>query len=212
MENDRRRYYRQALWLARITVGYNILEGIISIHFGWSDETLALFGFGLDSFVEVLSGIGVWHMVSRFLNDPDPQPDRFEQRALRITGVAFYLLAAGLVLTAILQTLQGHQPETTFWGIVVATVSILTMWLLIHYKLKVGRTLNSAAILADAGCTRACLHLSVILLLSSIGYELTGLAGIDSIGSVLIAYFSLREGKESFEKARGLSCSCGDVC
>ena len=75
------------------------------------------------------------------------------------------------------------------------------MWALIHFKVKVGKELDSEAILEDANCTKTCLYLSFILLLASAGYELTGIGGIDSIGAILIAVFSFREGRESFEKA-----------
>jgi divalent metal cation (Fe/Co/Zn/Cd) transporter len=97
---------------------------------------------------------------------------------------------------------------TTIWGIVVAMISIFTMWALVHYKTKVGRQLNSQAILADANCTKACLYLSVILLLASAGYEITGIGGLDSLGTILIAWFSFKEGREAFEKAKGIECSC----
>ena len=82
------------------------------------------------------------------------------------------------------------------------------MWALIYFKVKVGRQLNSDAILEDANCTKACLYLSFTLLLASVGFELTGIGGIDSIGAILIAIFSFREGRESLEKSRGESCHC----
>jgi len=82
------------------------------------------------------------------------------------------------------------------------------MWALIYFKIKVGRQLNSEAILADAKCTKTCLYLSFTLLLASVGFELTDIGGIDSIGAILIAIFSFREGRESFEKSRGESCRC----
>jgi len=206
--NDRERLHRKAFYLSVITIAYNILEGIVSVYFGLDDDTLALFGFGLDSFVEVLSGIGILHMLLRQRANGEVNPDKFESLALRITGTAFYLLAIGLILTATINIYQGNKPETTLWGIVISLVSILTMWLLIHYKLKVGRALNSQAIIADANCTRVCMYLSAILFTSSIGYEITGFGGIDSIGAIGIALFSLREGREAFQKARGVACQC----
>lgn len=208
----RERLYRRAHVLALVTIFYNLLEGVISVSFGLEDETVSLFGFGLDSFVEVISGIGIWHMIRRLRGNDASSPDRFEQQALRITGSAFYILSAGLVLTAGANLVSGNKPETTVWGIVISSVSILTMWLLIRLKTAVGSKLGSEAILADANCTKACLYLSVILLLSSVGYELTGIGGVDSAGALGIAWFSLREGRESFEKAQGKSCGCGSSC
>ncbi len=200
--------YRKAALLALITISYNIVEGIVSVGFGAADETLSLFGFGLDSFVEVISGVGIWHMVQRARQGETEDRDAFERRALRITGGAFYLLAAGLVATAGLSLYGGHRPETTVWGIVVSLVSISFMWLLIRHKTNVGRALNSPAILADAACSRACLLLSAVLLAASAGYELTGIGWLDSLGSLAIAWLSCREGREAFGKAAGMACSC----
>jgi divalent metal cation (Fe/Co/Zn/Cd) transporter len=116
-------------------------------------------------------------------------------------------------MMAFLNIVRRHTPETTIWGIIVAMVSIFIMWALIHYKIKVGRLLNSPAIIADANCTKTCLYLSIVLLVSSAGYELTGIGGIDALGAVFIAVLSFREGRESFAKAQGtLTCSCQDSC
>lgn len=208
MKTDKIILYKYAVILAFITVFYNLAEGLISVYFGIQDETISLFGFGVDSFVEVISGIGIWHMLIRIKNKGEER-DEFEKTALRITGTAFYILVAGLVASAIFNIYINHKPETTFWGIVISLISIITMSVLIFFKMKVGRALNSKALIADANCTKTCLYLSVILLAASVGYELTGLGGIDSAGAFFIAYFSYKEGKEAFEKARtGKDCEC----
>ncbi len=198
---EKEKLYKWAYALALITIFYNIAEGLVSVFFGLEDETIALFGFGIDSFVEVISGTGIWHMIRRLRKNGSASPDRFERQALKITGTAFYILTFGLVVTSAVNLYQGHKPETTLWGMIVASVSVFSMWPLIHYKLKVGRKLNSQAILADANCTKACLYLSIVLLLSSAGFELTGIGGMDSIGAIIIAFLSFKEGRESFEKA-----------
>lgn len=200
---DRKQLYTWAYRLAVFTIVYNILEGLFSVGLGLEDETFSLFGFGLDSFVEVLSGVGVWHMVKRIMASGDENPDRFERTSLKITGTSFYILGSGLILTGIYGFFSNHKPETTFWGIVISLISIATMWVLIRKKMQTGMALGSEAILADAECTRTCLVLSAVLLAASLGYELTGLGGIDSLGTILIAVFAFREGKEAFEKAGG---------
>ena len=208
-----KKLYSFASALAIITIAYNIVEGVVSVFFGVEDGSMALFGFGVDSFVEVISGIGIWHMVRRIRNNGSENPDRFEQTALMITGTGFYVLTVGLSITAALDLYQGHKPESTFWGIVISVISIASMWLLIHYKVKVGKQLNSEAILSDAACTRACLQLSIVLLIASVGYELTHIGGIDSVGTFVIAGLCYREGKEAFGKAKAKSfaCGCGGV-
>lgn len=213
-QKDQATLFRYAEWLALFTIGYNIVEGLVSIWFGLADETIALFGFGADSFVEVISGIGIWHMLlrSRGLGvDRDP----FERQALRITGSAFYLLTAGLTATAVVNLLHGRGPDTTVWGVIVSLVSIAFMWLLLRAKVRVGTALGSPALLADAACSRTCLYLSVILLIASLGYELTGLPWLDAAGALGIAWFAAKEGREAFATAKngtcGCSCSCGSL-
>ena len=208
MKNDKISLYKYAVILAFITIFYNLAEGLISIYFGVQDETLSLLGFGIDSFVEVISGIGILHMLMQITNKGEER-DEFEKTALRITGTAFYILVAGLLATAVYNIYINHKPETTFWGIVISLISIITMSVLIFFKMKVGKSLNSRALIADANCTKTCLYLSIILLAASIGFELTGFGGIDSAGALLIAYYSFKEGKEAFEKARtGKNCEC----
>ena len=204
--------YARATWLALFTIIYNIVEGLVSVWAGAADETLALFGFGVDSFIEVISAVGVWHMLRRISANGGETRDEFERRALRITGGAFYLLTIGLVLSAVVSLLQQHKPETTLWGIVISLFSMSFMWYLIRQKTRVGTALNSPAILADAACSRACLYLSLALMISSAGYELTGIGSLDAIGALLIAWLAFREGRESFDKALGLNCSCSCSC
>jgi divalent metal cation (Fe/Co/Zn/Cd) transporter len=198
------RYWTYALWLALFTIFYNLLEGIISIFFGISDETLALFGFGVDSFIEVLSGIGILAMVLRIRQYPDAPRSQFEKTALRLTGTSFYLLAIGLAATAVYNLFTAHKPETTFPGLIISIISITVMWALVMGKRKVGLTLDSTPVLADANCTMVCIYMSLVLLASSLIYEVTGFGFVDSIGAAGLIYFSYSEGKESFEKAAGM--------
>lgn len=200
--------YRTALWLSIFTIIANLVEGTASTILGFQDETLALFGFGIDSFIEVISAIGITWMIVRIQRAPDSERSPFEVTALRVTGTSFYLLAAGLVITVILNLIQKQQPESTTWGIVISLISISVMVFLVWMKTRVGKALDSDAILADANCTKACIYMSVVLLASSLIYSLTRIPFLDSLGALGIAYFSFNEGKEAFEKAAGKECSC----
>jgi divalent metal cation (Fe/Co/Zn/Cd) transporter len=206
------RYFRFALYLGIFTVIYNLFEGLVSIYFGVSDETIALFGFGVDSFIEVASGLGIIAMILRIRQNPDTSRSGFERTALRITGASFYVLAVGLALSAIVNLVTGHKPETTVPGAIIALISIAVMGALVAAKRKVGRALNSAPILADANCTMTCIYMSVVLLVASLIYQLTGFGFVDSLGAVGLIYFSYSEGKEAFEKAAGMECDCEGEC
>lgn len=201
---------KKAFVLSLITIFYNLAEGIISVYFGANDETLALFGFGVDSFVEVISGIGIAHMIVRMKYSRVENRDAFEKTALRITGTAFYLLAIGLIVGSVLNIINNVKPESTLPGIIIAVISIATMYWLMTSKLKVGKALHSDAIIADANCTKTCFYLSFILLASSGLYEFFNIAYFDILGSLGIAYFAFKEGREAFEKVKSgkLMCNC----
>jgi len=202
------KYWTYALWLALFTVFYNLAEGLVSVFFGISDEALTLFGFGVDSFIEVMSGIGILAMVLRIRQNPETPRSQFERTALRVTGTSFYLLAVGLGATAIYNFFSAHKPTTTLPGLIISFVSIAVMWALVAGKRKVGNTLDSAPILADANCTMVCIYMSIVLLAASLIYQLTGFGFVDSIGALGLIYFSYSEGKESFEKAAGMDDCC----
>ncbi|PLB85947.1 hypothetical protein C0T31_08160 [Dysgonamonadaceae bacterium] len=208
MMANEEKLYRKALLLSLFTIFYNIVEGIVSMFFGYQDETLALFGFGVDSFIEVLSGVGIFMMILRIRKNQTMEKSKFEQTALKITGTAFYLLAVGLFVGSVINIITQHKPETTRWGIIISILSILIMFWLMQSKRKVGRELDSEPIIADANCTKVCIYMSVVLLLSSLIYEITGFAYADVIGSIGLIYFSISEGKEAFEKSQGKECSC----
>jgi len=204
--------YRVALWLAIFTILYNIIEGFVAMALGYQDETLTLFGFGADSFIEVMSGIGIAVMVTRIRQNPDSPKSPFEIKALKITGTAFYLLSLGLFSGIVVNLINHHKPEATWWGVVISIISIAVMLWLLKAKNKVGKQLNSQPIIADSNCTKICIYMSLVLLASSLIYELTGFAYADAIGAAGLIYFSVSEGKEAFEIAKGKECACGKHC
>lgn len=201
--------YNLAFGLAIFTIVYNLVEGIIATYFGYSDETIALFGFGVDSFIEMISGIGIVVMILRIRSHPHSPRGDFEQTALKITGYSFYALVVGLTLSAIATFWLGVKPDTTIWGVIVSLISIVVMLFLIWGKIYTGKKLHSDAIIADANCTKVCIYMSCVLLASSGIYYLTNFAYADALGTLGLAWFSYEEGKECFEKAENKECSHG---
>ncbi len=208
-ELETKRLYNIAFYQVLFLVGYNAAEGIISSILGFKEESLTLFGFGIDSFIEVISGLGILQMITRIRLNPTSDRSKYERTALRITGFAFYALVVGLTVTATYNLVTSHKPEATFFGAIISTISIIIMGLFIRYQSRVGKALNSAAILADVQCTKVCIYMSVVLLLGSIIYHLTGIAYVDSIAAFGLAFLSFREGRECFEKAKSNKhCNC----
>jgi len=210
MEQENR-LYKKAFQLSLFTIFYNIIEGVVSMVMGYKDETLTLFGFGVDSFIEVMSGIGIAVMIMRIRQNPNSLRDKFEITALKITGYAFYILSIGLLIGIVLNIYNKHKPETALWGVVISIISIIIMiWLMIS-KRNVGKQLDSEPIISDSNCTKICVYMSIILLLSSLIYELTGFGYADTIGAIGLIYFSIKEGNEAFDKAQG-KVNCCDNC
>ncbi len=209
MNANENKWYRKALNLSVITIFFTLLEGLASLVMGAKGETLTLFGFGLDSLIEVISGVGIFIMVRRIQKNQTNNRSKAEIMALRITGISLFSLSGVLLLGAIFSIIQNHRPETTIWGIIISLISILGMAWLVWRKTKVGKLLKSAPIIADANCSKICIYMSVVVLLSSLIFAATGNGYIDSIGTLALAYFSFVEGKESIEKSKNLNAdSC----
>lgn len=111
MEPREIKLFKSAFYLSIFTIAYNLIEGVISMALGYSDETLALFGFGADSFIEVISGTGIMMMVIRIWKNPGQPITTFEITALRITGIGFFLLSAGLAGGIVVNLIYGLKPE-----------------------------------------------------------------------------------------------------
>jgi divalent metal cation (Fe/Co/Zn/Cd) transporter len=197
--------YKKAYQLSIFTIFYNIVEGLVSMILGYKDETLTLFGFGVDSFIEVISGIGIAVMILHIQKNNESSKNIFEIKALRITGTSFYLLSTGLLGGILLNIITDHKPETTLWGIIISLVSIFVMIWLMMAKRNVGKSLHSEPIISDSNCTKVCVYMSIVLLISSLIYEITGFAYSDVIGAAGLIYFSISEGKEAFEKAKDIN-------
>jgi divalent metal cation (Fe/Co/Zn/Cd) transporter len=147
-------------------------------------------------------------MIIRIRRNPESSKSKFEINALKITGTSFFLLSAALLAGIVFNIVNQNKPVTTIWGVIISVVSMVVMIWLMRVKRSVGRKLGSDAIIADANCTKVCVYMSLVLLISSLIYELTGFAYADAIGAAGLLYFSMSEGKEAFDKARGKECDC----
>ena len=201
MNSREKTFYRQVYLLSIFTIVYNLIEGLVSVILGYLDETLSLAGFGVDSFVEMVSGIGILMMVLRIRKNTDSPVSSFEVTALKITGYGFFVLSVGLVAGIIVSLMERHKPESTFWGTIIAIVSMGVMAWLYSSKRRLGKDLDSQPVLSDARCTLVCIYMSAVLLAASGIYELTGFAYADVLGAAGLTWFSVTEGREALEKA-----------
>ncbi len=209
--NSDNKLWQKAIGLAYLTIIYNILEGLFAIYFGWKNESLALFGFGIDSFIESLSASGILFMIYRIRKNENKML-RYESIALKITAISFWILSIGLLVEIIEKIINKENPITTIPAIIITLLSILIMLFIYIAKIKIGNQLNSQPIISDARCSLVCIYLSIIVLISSLLYHFLHVPYIDSIGAAGVAYFSFKEGKEAFHKAKYKKECCNDCC
>ena len=200
--------WRRAVLLSIASVTYTVLEGVASTTFGAMDQSLSLFGFGIDSFAEVASGVGVLLMTWRLWRQPATSRSQAESRALLITSWSFFVIAVALLVSGVSNLMHGRAPITTTPGVVISLISIAATLSLVVCKRRIGRLLSSEAILADARCGALCISMSVVLLLSSLLYALWGIRSADSIGAIALAVLSFREGKTAWLASRDARDPC----
>lgn len=200
-EAVRRHYGRRAQLLAGVSVAYNVLEAVIAITAGVVAGSVALIGFGLDSVVEVSSGlIIVWQF-------RHPLPESRERTALRLMAFSFIALAGYVTVESVRSLVTGNQPESSTVGIVLAVTSLVVMPFLSWAQRRTGRALGSNAVVADATQTLLCTYMSGVLLVGLVLNSALGWWWADPIAGLVIAAVAVKEGRSAW---RGEGC-CGPV-
>jgi divalent metal cation (Fe/Co/Zn/Cd) transporter len=188
---------RRITFIVAFTISYNVVEAVIALWAGSAASSAALIGFGLDSVVEVLSAAAVaWQFTRK-------DPERWEKPTLRVIAVAFFALAAYVIVSAGLTFAGVMEPEHSTVGLILAAVSIVIMPAASLFERATGRELGSATAVADSHQTMLCALLSVAVLLGLGVNTLFGWAWADSIAALFIAGFAIREGIEAWK---------GDAC
>ena len=199
--DSRTRWVRWALFLAALTVLYNLLEGGLSIGFGWAERSVALVGFGVDSLVEVGTALLViWRLRGEHGARPD---ERRERRGVLVAGLLFLALAAGMAVGGLEQLRRGVHPATTLPGVVIALVSLAVMAALWLAKRRTVQVLDSRTLASDLTCMEACMQLSGILLAGSLAYRIApALWWADAVAGLALAALIAREGVAMIRSAR----------
>lgn len=190
---------RRAQLLAAASVSYNLIEAVIAITAGLVAGSIALVGFGLDSIVEVSSGLIIlWQF-------RHPLPESRERQALRMMAVSFFALAGYVSFESVRALTGGHEPDPSPVGIGLAAASLAIMPFLSWAQRRTGRSLGSNAVVADSTQTLLCTYLSAVLLAGLVLNATLGWSWADPIAGLVIAAVALREGLEAW---RGEGCAC----
>ncbi len=200
------RLHKKALLLSYFTVGYNVLEGITSIFAGLFAGSIALVGFGSDSFVESLSG-GV--MIWRFRKHgkiTEEEEEKVELKATRLIAYTFFILGFYILYESVKKLYSHEIPGPSLLGIIIAIVSIIVMPVLFYMKYQTGKSVNSKSLVADSKQTLACTFMSVALLIGLGLNYLYGLWWADPVVGLIIVVFLIKEGYTTFKE--GKICCC----
>jgi divalent metal cation (Fe/Co/Zn/Cd) transporter len=198
---DRTRLRRRAQLLAGASVGYNAIEAVIAIAAGLAAGSVALVGFGLDSTVEVSSGLIILWQFRHAM------PESRERMALRLMAASFFALAAYVSFESVRALLGGHDPDPSTVGIGLAVASLIVMPFLSWAQRRTGRALGSNAVVADSTQTLLCTYLSAVLLVGLLLNATLGWSWADPLAGLVIAAVAVKEGREAW---RGEGC-CGPI-
>ncbi len=191
------KYRKKALLLSFATVGYNLIEGIAAVSVGVVTNSSALLGFGLDSFIESLSGsVMIWRFGK---SRTEADEERVEQKAQKLVAYTFFILGAYVLFDASKQLLTHQEPEKSLFGIVVALLSLFIMPALTLAKYRTGKQLKSKSLIADSKQTLACVIMSVTLLFGVGLNYVFGFWWADPVAGIAIAILLFHEGKEALE-------------
>jgi divalent metal cation (Fe/Co/Zn/Cd) transporter len=191
---------RRGRFLEYLTIIWNLLEGMISVGAGLLAGSIALVGFGIDSFIESLSGGA---LLWRLHLDAPERRERAEMIALRVIGVSFLLLAAYVTVDAVKSLINREPPEATYIGIAIAALSLVVMPILARAKRRVAKKIHSHAMEADARQTDICTYLSAILLGGLLLNAVVGWWWADPVAALVMIPII---GKEGIEALRGKQC------
>jgi cation diffusion facilitator family transporter len=200
------RFHKKALSLSYFTVGYNILEGIISIFAGLLSGSIALVGFGLDSFVESLSGsVMIWRF-RKHGKISEEEEEKVEKKAIRLIAYTFFILGSYILYESFKKLYFHEVPNPSLLGILIAIVSIIVMPILFYMKYQTGKSINSRSLVADSKQTLTCVFLSVALLIGLGLNYLFGLWQADPIVGFVIVVFLIKEGYNALKEEKLCSC------
>jgi divalent metal cation (Fe/Co/Zn/Cd) transporter len=207
-----RHWRRIGLWLVGATIGYNVLEGMVALWAGLHAGSIALVGFGFDSFIECAAAAALFWRLGIEARGADPETiERSERRVHRFIGGTFLALALYvLVLASWTLWHQDAVSESTI-GIILAVASLVIMPLVAWGKLYVAKAIGSAALQAEAKETLACSYLSLTLLVGLVANALAGWWWADPAAALLMVPWLVKEGVEGLRGEPGETGGEGDA-
>jgi divalent metal cation (Fe/Co/Zn/Cd) transporter len=195
-----KKLYKKGLFLEYFTVGYNVVEAVVSIVFGHMANSIALIGFGLDSVVESLSGMVLIWRLRQHGKVSEEKEEAVEKKATRFVAISFFVLGLYVLFQSVKKLVGKEIPDPSLPGMIIAVASLGIMPILAWQKFDVGKKIQSQALVADSKETLACFFLSAALLLGLGSNYVFGFWQADPIVGLIIVAFLFREGIEAWQE------------
>ena len=168
------------------TLGWNVVGVVVLAVLAITASSVALAGFGLDSFIEIgASSVVLWELSGT--------GEARQRWALRMIGVAFILLAAYLLVQSVVALLTGHHASPGVGGIVWTAVTAVVMFILAALKKRTGRALGNVVLITEGRVTFIDGLLAVAVLLGVSLDLLFGWWWADPVAGLVIVYYAVRE-------------------
>ncbi len=205
--SSHQKWVKLGLWLVAGTMVYNAIEAVIAIWAGIRAQSVALVGFGFDSFIELAAaGVVLWRVYVEASGASSEAINKSEERVRRFVGATFFALAAYVLLQSGWDLWAQEAPEESVVGLVLAALSLIVMPLVAFWKLRVADVIESRALRAEAKETIACSYLSLCLLLGLAANAIVGWWWADPVAALAMVPWLVKEGKEGFDED---GCGCG---
>ncbi len=194
---------QRGLRIEYVSVAWMAFECLVGLYSGWRAGSVLLVAFGLDSFLEIISGSAlIWRLRKSVTGGRSAEIQRAEQRSSLIVGSVLLLLAIYVTVVSLIHLITHQAADASWSGLAIAGASVVLMPVLTVGKRRIGRALDSAALMEDGMCNLTCAYMAGTVLL---GAGLTAWLGwwwADSVAALVLVYFIASEGWEAIQKGR----------
>jgi divalent metal cation (Fe/Co/Zn/Cd) transporter len=190
---------RRVLRLQVLTIAWMTVEAVVSLGAAWNSHSPALFAFGGDSLIELLSAAVVFLRFRFELN---------EARAARIAGALLFMLAGLVAVTSVLNFLGYREAQRSLVGIGILLAAAVGMPWLASRKRQLAAITSSAALKADAAESALCAYMAWIALAGLAVNAIWGKSWADPVAAMALIPLIVKEGWEAIHSSK-LCCDCG---
>lgn len=184
--------YLSTIWMA--------FEFVVGFTSGIKAGSILLIAFGLDSFLEIISGSTlIWRLKKEFNHAPEKEIAQAEKKSSFIVGIILLLLSVYVIAVSVFNLATHQSAESSLSGILIAIASVILMPIFTFKKRSLGKIIKSGALIEDGMCNITCAYMAGTVLLGAILTALFNLWWVDSIAALILVYFIASEGIESLQ-------------